>query len=288
VSDRSVSQRQPVVFGASRPVLRAGGMAVWQQLRADISRQIEDGALSPGDPLPSETALAEAYGVSRLTVRRALADLVRAGTLRTEHGVGSFVASQPLRHRIDDGQVSLLESMAKRGHKVRQLVLDARQMDHPDAGGAVPHVADTAEAAVIRPSGGPVMAGFAAAWGEPYGFPSFPGPVVEYQYIRWVDELPWSASFAVVPAALAPPSWDGANSLFAAMSAAHGVKVWRDDRRFSAVLATPDDAAWLKVPVGAPLLLLRGTNTDTEGRALAHIVHRIRGDRAEYGVRVPR
>jgi GntR family transcriptional regulator len=269
VSDPSASQRRPPVFGASRPVLRAGGMAVWQQLRADISRQIEDGALSPGDALPSETGLAEAYGVSRLTVRRALADLVRAGTLRTEHGVGSFVAAQPLRHRIDDGQVSLLESMAKRGHTVRQLVLDVRQMDHPGAGG-------------------PVMAGFAAAWGEPYGFPSFPGPVVEYQYIRWVDELPWSASFAVVPAALAPPSWAGTNSLFAAMSAAHGVKVWRDDRRFSAVLATPDDAAWLKVPVGSPLLLLRGTNSDTEGRAVAHIVHRIRGDRAEYGVRVPR
>ncbi|MDX6340059.1 MAG: hypothetical protein QOH87_197 [Trebonia sp.] len=288
MSDPSVSQRQPLVFGASRPLLRAGGMAVWQQLRADIARQIADGALSPGDALPSETALADAYGVSRLTVRRALADLVRAGTVRTEHGVGSFVASQPLRHRIDDGQVSLLESMARRGHAVRQLVLDVRQMDHPGVQGAVPPVADTAEAAAIRPSGGPVMAGFAAAWGEPYGFPGFPGPVVEYQYIRWVDELPWSASFAVVPAALAPPGWDGANSLFAAMSAAHGVKVWRDDRRFSAVLATPDDAAWLKVPVGSPLLLLRGTNSDTEGRALAHIVHRIRGDRAEYGVRVPR
>ena len=132
------------------------------------------------------------------------------------------------------------------------------------------------------------MAGFPDAWGEPYCFLSFPGPAVEYRYIRWVDELPWSVSFAAVPAALAPPTWDGATSLFAAMSAAHGFQAWRDDRRFSAVPATPDDAAWLKVPVGSPLLLLRGTNTDTEGRALAHIVHRIRGDRAEYGVRVPR
>jgi DNA-binding GntR family transcriptional regulator len=288
VSDPGVSQRQPPVFGASRPVLRAGGMAVWQQLRADIARQIEDGTLSPGDALPPETALAAMYGVSRLTVRRALADLARAGAVRTEHGVGSFVASQPLRHRIDDGQMSLLESMAKRGHTVRQLVLDVRQVDQPGAAGAVPPVAVTAEAAVILPSGGPAVAGFPDAWGEPYGFPSFPGPVVEYRYVRWVDELPWSVSFAAVPAALAPPSWDGANSLFAAMSAAHGVEVWRDDRRFSAVQAIPDDAAWLEVPVGAPLLLLRGTNSDTEGRTVAHIVHRIRGDRAEYGVRVPR
>lgn len=79
MSDPGVSQPQPLAFGASRPVLRAGGMPVWRQLRADIARQIEDGALSPGDALPSEAALAAAYGVSRLTIRRALADLVAPG-----------------------------------------------------------------------------------------------------------------------------------------------------------------------------------------------------------------
>jgi DNA-binding GntR family transcriptional regulator len=95
-------------------------------------------------------------------------------------------------------------------------------------------------------------------------------------------------SFAAVPAALAPPSWDGSTSLFAAMAAAHGVEVRRDDRRFSAIPATPEDAAWLEVPVGAPLLLLTGTNGDARGEVVACIIHRIRGDRAEYGVRVPR
>ena len=287
MSDPGARPHQPLAFGASRPVLRAGGIAVWRQLRADIARQIQDGTLSPGDALPSETALAAVYGVSRLTVRRALADLARIGAIRTEHGVGSFVASQPLRHRIDDGQMSLLESMAQQGHTVRQLVVDVRKVDYPGAPGTAPLVAATAETTVIPTSGSPVP-GFPDVGDEPCGFPDFPGPVVEYRYIRWVDELPWSVSFAAVPAALAPPGWDGANSLFAAMSAAHGVKVWRDDRRFSAVLATPDDAAWLEVPVGAPLLLLRGTNSDTGGRAIVRIVHKIRGDRAEYGVRIPR
>lgn len=252
----SGANRQPgSPFGLLRPLQRAAGVAVWQQLRADILGRIENGSLSPGDALPPETALAEAYGVSRLTVRRALADLARIGVVRTEHGVGSFVASQSLRHRIDDGQASLLESMAKRGHTVRQMVLDVSR-------------ADPAEA-------------------QEYEFPAFPGDVMEYRYIRWVDELPWSVSFAAVPAVLAPPNWGGGNSLFAAMSAAHGVKVRRDERYFSAVPATPDDVGWLDVPVGAPLLLLRGTNSDVQGRVAAYIVHRIRGDRAEYGMRVP-
>ncbi|HYZ57092.1 MAG TPA: GntR family transcriptional regulator [Streptosporangiaceae bacterium] len=256
MTDSGANRQLGSPFGLLRPVQRTAGVAVWQQLRADILGRIENGSLSPGDALPPETALAEAYQVSRLTVRRALSDLARIGVVRTEHGVGSFVASQPLRHRIDDGQVSLLESMAKRGHTVRQLVLDASRADPAAA--------------------------------QKYEFPTFPGAVMEYRYIRWVDELPWSVSFAAVPIALAPPNWDGSNSLFAAMSAAHGVEVRRDDRYFSAVPATPDDAAWLEVQVGAPLLLLRGTNSDARGQAVAYIVHRIRGDRAEYGMRVPR
>ena len=260
MTDSGVNRPSGSAFGLLRPVQRAAGTAVWQQLRADLLGRIENGSLSPGDALPPEAALAEGYRVSRLTVRRALADLARIGVVKTEHGVGSFVAARPLRHRVDDGQVSLLESMAKRGHQVRQLVLGADRID--------PAAAD--------------------AGAEEDKFPDFPGAVMEYRYIRWVDDLPWSVSFAAIPAALAPPSWDGSNSLFAAMSAAHGVRVRRDDRRFSAVPATPEDAAWLEVPVGAPLLLLRGTNTDLDGRPVAHIVHRIRGDRAEYGVRVPR
>jgi DNA-binding GntR family transcriptional regulator len=257
VTDSGVNRPQGAQFGLLRPVQRAAGMAVWQQLRADILSRIENGSLAPGDALPPEATLAEAYRVSRLTVRRALADLARIGVVRTEHGVGSFVATKPLRHRIDDGQVSLLESMAKRGHTVRQQVLDIREAES------------------------------ASAHAGEYEFPAFPGAVMEYRYIRWVDELPWSVSFAAIPAALAPANWDGTSSLFAAMSDAHGVNVRRNDRYFSAVPANPEDAAWLEIPAGAPLLLLRGTNCDTAGRTVAYIVHRIRGDRAEYGVRVP-
>lgn len=284
MSDSVANRRPASPFGWSRLTRRAAGMAVWLQLRADIAGRIEDGTLSPGDALPSETALAEAYQVSRLTLRRALTDLARVGIVRTEHGVGSFVASQPLRHRIDDGQVSLLESMAKRGHVVRQLVLEVRRVDPADRG--APEGGPGDGATPTQPPAGRAAPERYDLTGESYHFPDFPGAVMEYRYIRWVDELPWSVSFAAVPAALAPPSWDGANSLFAAMSAAHGVEVARDDRRFSAIAANPEDAAWLEVPVGAPLLLLRGTNSNARGQPVAYIVHRIRGDRAEYGVRV--
>jgi DNA-binding GntR family transcriptional regulator len=89
---------------------------------------------------------------------------------------------------------------------------------------------------------------------------------MEYRYIRWVDDLPWSVSFAAIPALLAPPDWDGADSLFAAMSAAHGVLVRRDERCFSAVPANPEDAAWLEVQVEAPLLCYREPTATNRAR----------------------
>jgi GntR family transcriptional regulator len=53
--------------------------------------EIVRGALDPGDPLPTEQSMCEQFGVSRITVRRALADLADAGLIERRHGVGSFV-----------------------------------------------------------------------------------------------------------------------------------------------------------------------------------------------------
>jgi DNA-binding GntR family transcriptional regulator len=262
MSEASPSRRpKDALLDGVRPVLRGAPTAVWQQLRADLLGRIQAGVLRPGDELPSETALADAYRVSRLTMRRVLADLVRAGAIRTEHGVGSFVTAPVIRHRVDDGHASLVESMANRGHTVRQLVLDVRRTD------------STADP-LADPSPVP-------------DFTDFPGPVVEYRYVRWLDDLPWSVSFAAIPAAIAPAAWDGSNSLFATISQAHDLQIRRNERYFSAIPAGPEEASWLEVPLGAPLLSLRGTNTDHSGRVVAYIVHRVRGDRAEYAVRIP-
>ena len=53
-----------------------------EQLRSLLESRIA-AEFSPGDPLPGERALEEEYGVSRITVRRAIGDLVAAGRLRT-------------------------------------------------------------------------------------------------------------------------------------------------------------------------------------------------------------
>ena len=56
----------------------------------DIKNDINEGRIKNGDKLPSEHELAEMYGMSRHTVRKALSILENEGFVRAEHGRGTF------------------------------------------------------------------------------------------------------------------------------------------------------------------------------------------------------
>jgi GntR family transcriptional regulator len=72
--------------------LEAGGMPLHHQLYLVLRDQIAGGALAPGDPLPSEQELGVLYGVSRITVRRALQELSAESAVVKRPGRGTFVA----------------------------------------------------------------------------------------------------------------------------------------------------------------------------------------------------
>jgi len=76
----------------------AAGVPLHRQLFLVLHDEIGRGALGAGDALPTEQSLCDQFGVSRITVRRALADLAEAGLIERRHGIGSFVTEQsPLR-----------------------------------------------------------------------------------------------------------------------------------------------------------------------------------------------
>jgi GntR family transcriptional regulator len=77
--------------GKTGPVSAAAGVPLHRQLFLVLHDEIDRGVLAPGDALPSEQALCDEFGVSRITVRRALADLAAAGYIERRQGVGSFV-----------------------------------------------------------------------------------------------------------------------------------------------------------------------------------------------------
>lgn len=81
--------------------------ALADRLNSIISGQILSGERVAGSRLPTETQLAEDYGVSRTVVREAIARLRSDGLVVTRQGLGAFVAeslqAMPFRIRADGG-----------------------------------------------------------------------------------------------------------------------------------------------------------------------------------------
>src|SRR3954471_5105928 len=78
--------------------------------------------LRVGDAIPSERRLSADFGVSRLTVRAALEDLVREGFLVREHGRGTFVSEPKIAQQLT--LTSFSEEMKRRG-----MVPDSRTLE---------------------------------------------------------------------------------------------------------------------------------------------------------------
>ena len=64
----------------------------YEAVRDQIRRRIETGELKPGARLKTELEMAREYGVSAITIRRAMADLVSGGQVVRKRGAGTFVA----------------------------------------------------------------------------------------------------------------------------------------------------------------------------------------------------
>ena len=90
-------------------------VALYQQIKDFIASRIQDGTWRPGDKLPSENDLVVQFGMSRMTVNRALRELVEQGRIRRVAGVGSFVADdKPQANLLQIA--SLAEDIRRRGH----------------------------------------------------------------------------------------------------------------------------------------------------------------------------
>jgi GntR family histidine utilization transcriptional repressor len=85
------------------------------KIKSKLLEQIENGQLMPGDKVPSENQLAEAFSVSRMTARRALTDLVTEGILLRSQGLGTFVGDhRPMSSMLEIKSIN--EEISQRGH----------------------------------------------------------------------------------------------------------------------------------------------------------------------------
>ena len=110
---------------AVRPAL-----ALYEQVKAFVTSHIQDGSWPPGHRLPSESELVAKFGIARMTVNRALRELVGQGRIVRVAGVGSFVAETKSQSTLL--QIAHIASEIRmRGHDYRCEFLEAERIAAP-------------------------------------------------------------------------------------------------------------------------------------------------------------
>ena len=98
-------------------------ISVGDEVLKQLKKMLSEGVLAPGDKLPSENALAEMLGVSRITVRQALQKLNAMGLVETRVGEGTFVCSP----NIGESMRALIPTLYLEGPTARD-VFDFREL----------------------------------------------------------------------------------------------------------------------------------------------------------------
>lgn len=85
-------------------------------IKQHVLDRIQSGALKPGDAIPGEEALAREFGVSRMTVNRAMRELSDEQVVDRIQGAGTFVAQQKFKATLVEIR-NIADEIAARGHR---------------------------------------------------------------------------------------------------------------------------------------------------------------------------
>lgn len=102
---------------------------VYYQLKEDVKRKINQGVWKVGQCIDSERELSENYGVSRMTIRQALGELVQEGILVREKGKGTFVCEPKVKQQ---DMMSFSEMISKSGRTLTTKVLSFERINTPE------------------------------------------------------------------------------------------------------------------------------------------------------------
>jgi GntR family transcriptional regulator len=224
-------------------------------LRHEINQQRSDGQLYQ---LPSENELAERHGLSRATVRHALAELEGDGWIYREKGIGSFAPVRRVELELTQ-LVSTSEDMTQRGWVLVTKVLDLKRIAAP------PQVGQALE---LRSA----------------------ASVFELSRLRLVNSTPLSLQTAFLPAALCPKleQDDLTGSLYRLLETRYGIRLWTGRETLRARRASAEEAKILDIDEGTPVLYAERITYSASGQPVEYLEAVWRGDRYDFKVTLAR
>jgi GntR family transcriptional regulator len=107
--------------------MAANSVPRYRGIAAELNRRIAQLRYAPGSLLPSEAELAAEFGVTRMTVRQALAGLAGQGLIERRHGHGTLVA-RPRLVRETWRPIGLAEELISRGQRPGSRTLSVEEM----------------------------------------------------------------------------------------------------------------------------------------------------------------
>ena len=220
-----------------------------------IRRRIEDGQLPAHSQLPAETQLAEEFGVARMTLRRALHELVEAGLLYRVHGRGTFVAGSAIQQELNR-LTSFTEEMAAQGLRAASRIVRSEKVEAP------PEVAER----------------LGLKQGE-----------LAYRLtrLREVEGEPIGWQVCYLPERLLP-GFDATQlvggSIYRTIEERFRLAIGRGEQLIQAVLEWAGELRGLGLPSGVPVLKITRVTYLQDGRPIEFAVAWYRGDRYSYRV----
>lgn len=225
----------------------------YQRVQEALAEELTRDRRPPGSPLPPERALAEHFGVSRVTLRRALDELERAGLVSRTPG-GGWVVAGPRIGEPPNELMSFSEMAASRGLTPRSRILTEHVR---------PATIDEADTLGLAPG----------------------APLFELERLRLMDEVPILVDRTRIPLTLAPDIGEAdfsTVSLYSVLEDRYGIRAARARFAVEAIAADERLAALLELEPGGPLLRCDQLTEDEAGRAIEMCEMVYRGDRYRF------
>jgi GntR family transcriptional regulator len=238
--------------GAQEPLL-------YSRVETVLAGEIADGILKVGGQLPTEDDLIARFEVSRITVRRAIQNLVSRGLVEIRRGKGTFVASPKITHELTELS-GFVEDMHALGRKPTARVLGKEVV-----------VADATVAGHL-----------ALTKGE---------RVVRIRRVRLADGVPLSFDETYLPLRLGKKVITNnlkIEPIFSLLERKYGVPLIEAEYKLEAVAAEADVATALRVKQGSPIFRIERTSYSTGNQPVDYEKLYYRGDLVRFVTRLAR
>jgi GntR family transcriptional regulator len=222
---------------------------LYARIEETIAAEITQGEYRPGDQLPTEDELLQRFQVSRITVRRAIQNLVSRGLLEIRRGLGTFIRSPRIEAELTK-LTGFVEDMNAAGRKATARVISQ---------GVVAASARAAERLQLA-NGTKVM---------------------QIKRVRLAGGIPISFDETYLPLPLGKQIVRNdlrLHPIFSLLEEEYGVPLVEADYELEAVIATKSVADALQVRVGSPIFQIERTSMTTGNHPVDYEVLSYRGD----------